>query len=144
LQFKLCQRFDTFAEPRRLGLAVPEVRTTFGGSSVVPDVSFYTWDQLPLDRNGELLDESPHAPAITIEVTSPGQSIRTLVERCQWYVEQGVRVSLLVQLRRRIVTAFRAGVAPRELRGQDRIDLDEVLPGFELTVAELFNALRPR
>ena len=31
---------------------------------------------------------------------------------------------------------------PRALRGVDRIDLDEVLPGFELTAQELFDSLR--
>jgi hypothetical protein len=30
------------------------------------------------------------------------------------------------------------------LRGDDRIDLDSVLPGFQLTVRQLFNALSLR
>ena len=39
------------------------------------------------------------------------------------------------------VLAFRPGVSPIVVRGAARIDLDDVLPGFQLTAAELFAAL---
>jgi hypothetical protein len=41
------------------------------------------------------------------------------------------------------VFAFRPGAPLRALGGNDRIDLDDVLPGFELTVAGLFDLLVP-
>jgi hypothetical protein len=40
------------------------------------------------------------------------------------------------------VLAFRAGQSPIVSRGADAIDLTEVLPGFELTADDVFNALR--
>ena len=42
-----------------------------------------------------------------------------------------------------IVFDFRPGAPLRVLQGADRIDVDEVLPGFELTVAGLFDLLVP-
>jgi hypothetical protein len=41
------------------------------------------------------------------------------------------------------VLVFRDGQPLRLLQGDDRIDLDEVLPGFELTVRAMFDALAP-
>jgi len=42
------------------------------------------------------------------------------------------------------VRLFQPGLEPRILRGTDRIDLDAVLPGFELTVEQLFDTLYHR
>jgi hypothetical protein len=52
-----------------------------------------------------------------------------------------VEISLMVNPLNRTVTLYQAGVSTCELRGCDRIDLDRVLPGFELTVEDLFGAL---
>jgi hypothetical protein len=40
-----------------------------------------------------------------------------------------------------MVLRFSPDALPDALTGDDRIDLDEVLPGFELTVNELFGTL---
>ena len=39
LQAKSVELINRFAEPARLAFAFPELRTTFAGASVVPDVS---------------------------------------------------------------------------------------------------------
>ena len=41
LQVTLVERFNQFAEPRRLALAFSELRATFAGASSVPDVAVY-------------------------------------------------------------------------------------------------------
>jgi Uma2 family endonuclease len=50
----------------------------------------------------------------------------------------GVAVSLIVDPNDVSIFVIRPGQPLRVLRGDDRIDLDDVLPGLELTVAELF------
>jgi Uma2 family endonuclease len=144
LQGELLQRINGFGRPRRLAYAAVELRATFAGASVVPDVAVYLWDRIPRDAAGELVDDVFDPPDIAVEVISPGQTIRELVQRCQWYVANGVPVSLLVHPERQTVMIFRAGAEARTLRGPDRIDLDDLLPGFELTVDELFEAARLR
>jgi Uma2 family endonuclease len=64
-----------------------------------------------------------------------------LIDKCVWYVKNGVRLALAVDTYRGTVLRFRPDALPDVLRGDDRIDLDEVLPGFELTVSELFYSL---
>ena len=82
------------------------------------------------------------APDFAFEVVSPEQSPNALVRRCVWYVENGVKRALLVDPADDSVLHFEAGLAPRTLRDDEPIDFGAVLPGFTLTVNELFGSLR--
>ncbi|SRR5581483_2160922 len=145
LQYVLAYRFNAFAEPRRLAMAFPELRTTFAGASYVPDVAVFTWDRLPLDSSGELADECREPPDIVIEIISPGESAPALARRCQWYVAHGVRLAVLIDPRPRgiRVRVFRPGAAPLALDPAGQIDFGDVVPGFQIGVQELFATLRP-
>ena len=57
LQFDLAERFNHFARPLRLARAFPELRTTFGGVSRVPDVAVYRWERIPRDAAGDVADD---------------------------------------------------------------------------------------
>jgi len=142
LQLALGECINGFARPRKLALAFSELRTAFGDRSYVPDLSVYRWARLPVDGSGRLINGIGDPPDIAIEIISPRQRVTPLVRRCLWYVANGVAVALLVDPDDESVIAFRAHQAPRALRGTDRIDLDDVLAGFELTVQELFAYLR--
>lgn len=141
LQLTLGMRFESFGAPTRLAAAFTETRVNFAGDSVVPDLIVYRWERVPHDEQGEVALDFMTPPDIAVEIISPGQTLRNLEDRCRWYVANGVPVSLLIHPRRRTVTCFRLAVEPETLSGNDRIALDQVLPGFQLTVAQLFDAL---
>jgi Uma2 family endonuclease len=143
LQFKFAERVNGFAEPRKLAMAIPELRATYNGGSTVPDVAVYRWDRVPRDPDGALADVFVEPPDIAVEIVSPEQSVKDLIEKCRWYVDHGVSIVLLVHPRQRWVRRFSADADTEALRGADRIDLDAVLPGFELTVEQLFATLYP-
>ena len=67
-----------------------------------------------------------------------------MVALCRWYVEHGVGVALLVDPQDRSVRVFRRDAESGPLHGADRVELGDVLPGFELGVEELFAALQAR
>ena len=142
LQYKLAERLNRIAEPAKVGMGFPEIRITLGRASLVPDVSFYAWDRIPRTAAGELAQDAVDPPDVAVEIISPGQSVTAVVRKCLRYIASGVRVVLLVDPGDRSVLAFRHGIDPLALRDTDRIDLDEVLPGFELTVTQLFDFLR--
>ena len=144
MQFAFAQRVNLFAEPLKLAMAFPETRATWGGRSPVPDVVVYRWARVPRDARGKLLPRFVEPPDIAVEIVSPEQSVRELIDKCRWYVEHGVAIALLVEPDEEWIMLFRAGVEPRRLQGSDRIDLDSVLPGFVLTAQELFAALYDR
>jgi len=142
LQLALCERINRFAENRRLALAFPELRAIFGGAAYVPDVAVYRWERIPRLPDGKVANDFRLPPDVAIEVVSSEQSPNALVRRCVWYTANGVQVALLVDPADESVLLFRQDAAPRALRGPDPIDLADVLPGFQLTAGELFDALR--
>lgn len=141
LQFQLTQRINNVAAPAKLGAAFPELRTTFGGRSYVPDISYFRWQRIPRSADDRFTDEEAGAPDVAIEILSPGQSASALLHRCLWYVENDVQVALLVAPADETVLVFRLNQIPKGLRDQDLIDLEELLPGLRLTVRELFDSL---
>ena len=142
LQFTLAAYLNGFAKPRKLAVAFPELRSTYAGQSLVPDVSVYRWDRIPRTEAGIVADDFWEPPDIAIEIVSPQQSVNRLVRRCIRFNEDGVRIALLVDPRDESVMDFRSGALPRGLRGDDPIDLTEIAPGFQLTVRELFDSLK--
>lgn len=142
LQLTLCERVNRVAERSRLALAFPELRVVFGGAAYVPDVSVYRWARIPRTPDGRVANDFRLPPDVAVEVVSPEQSVNALVRRCMWYVANDVEVALLVDPADESVLLFRPQAAPRAVRGAERIDLDTVLPGFELTADELFDSLQ--
>ena len=144
LEFGFAALINGYAVPLKLARAIPELRTTFGGGSPVPDLAVYRWDRVPVDPDGTVANVFREPPDFAIEIVSPDQSVRELIDKCQWFVDHGARIALLAHPERRWVRLFRPGAEPELLRGADRIDLDAVLPGFHLTVDDLFATLYHR
>lgn len=142
LQFRFAERINRSTEPRKLAFAFPELRTTFAGRSYVPDVAVYCWERIPVTAEGEVADDFVEPPDIAIEVVSPEQRVNWLVRKCLWYVANGVHIALVVDPADKSVLLFRPGQPPLALQGSERVALDDVLPGLELTVQELFDSLK--
>jgi Uma2 family endonuclease len=142
LQLDLGGAIEQFARPRKLALAFTELRATFGGRSYVPDISVYRWSRLPVNTAGDIANDFTEPPDLAIEILSPEQGTTALVRRCLWYVSHGVGIALLVDPTDRSVLSFRPDRIPTSLVDSDRIDVDDLLPGFALTVRQLFDLLR--
>jgi Uma2 family endonuclease len=142
LQAELVGLINQLARQRKLALAFPELRATFGGRSYVPDISVYRWSRLPVDAAGDIANDFTEPPDLAIEIVSPEQRTTALVRRCLWYVSHGVGIALLVDPADRSVLSFRPDRVPTSLVDSDRIDVDDLLPGFALTVRQLFDSLR--
>jgi Uma2 family endonuclease len=142
LQSVLIERLNRAGEPQKLALALPELRTTYAGLSRVPDVAVYLWARLPVDDSGQIANRFTEPPDIAIEIVSTDQQVGALVRRCLWYVANGVELALLVDPLDETVFAFRQGEQTAAWRGEDRIDVGNILPDFQLTVQELFAELK--
>lgn len=141
LQSAFSRLMNNFCEPRRMAMALTEIRATFAGRSTVPDIGVYRWSRIPRTAEGLIETYFRTPPDIAVEIFSPGQVLGDERNKCRWYVANGVLIALFVHHPSRTVTRFTPDGEQR-LRGDDRIDLDAVLPGFTLTAAELFATLR--
>jgi Uma2 family endonuclease len=137
----LIVRLITDARTRKLGFAYDDMRCTFGGQSIVPDISFFASGRIPKDARGDFVDDIFLAPDLVIEILSPGQTIKDLSSRLTWCVRHGVRLGWLIQPTKRRVYAFRPDRPCSILEMGDTLDGDDVLPGFELPLAEMFGWL---
>jgi len=142
VQLGFGRRVDNFAIPRRLARAFTETRVTFAGESTIPDLVVYRWERVPRDAAGHVADDFTTPPDIAVEIFSPGQSRRVLIERCRWYAENGMPLAIFAEPRRFAVRLFRPGSDSGDLRGSDLLDLGDILPGFALTVDDFFAPLQ--
>jgi Uma2 family endonuclease len=78
------------------------------------------------------------APDLVVEILSPRDTVMDLAEKLREYFAIGVRLVWVLDPRARRVYAFRASTDVREFRETDRLPGDDVLPGFETSVAALF------
>ena len=97
-------------------------------------------ERVQKDPDGSLADDVFIPPNIAVEIHSPSQMIESQRERCRWYVEHGVPVSLLP--RAETVEMFRPGATQLVVRGSERVDLGDASPGLGFVVAQLFAVLR--
>jgi len=142
LQYDIARLFDRLGEARRLGKVFTEKRFVTPGWAPVPDVSYVRKERIrPQSRRRFGKFDLP--PDIAVEIVSPDQSVGELLKKCIRYAELGVAVSLVVDADDESVYAVRPGRTLQVLRGDDRIDLDDILPGIELTVQELFDSIVP-
>jgi len=102
---------------------------------VGPDVSFVRADRLTVDIDDEGF--LPLAPDFAVEVISPSERAGRIRVKVQKYLDAGVPLLVLLYPRRRQVAVYRDGIV--EMLGPgDVLDGGEVLPGFRLPLAGLF------
>jgi Uma2 family endonuclease len=127
------------ARTNGLGRVIVEsgVRTDRDPDSVRgPDVSFWSFDRLPADQRPVGYPEV--AADLCVEVRSPDQSRRKLLEKVEEYLRSGVRMVWIVEPDDNTVTVYRQPGKGQELSGDTTITGDDVLPGFQCRVAEFF------
>lgn len=143
LQQEMVFCVNAFSRPRGLGLAFVELRCTFAGRSIVPDVVFQVAEHIELDDSGEFSDEHFGPPDFMIEILSFRQSPARSKAKLVHATEHGCPLGWLLDPYGRKVTVYRPGVPPVEIGTDGFLDGEPVLPGFRLAVAEIFSWLKP-
>jgi Uma2 family endonuclease len=90
------------------------------------------------DRLGSKQGFLDVAPDLVVEVLSPHDSAAGLTQKLREYFAIGVRLVWVADPDARAVLAYRSLTDVREIRETDRLTGDDVLPGFEVPVASLF------
>lgn len=74
IQVDLCEAINQVAKPHKIAKAFPELRCTFGGESIVPDVAVFRWERIPLQPSGRIANRFEIHPDWSIEILSPEQN----------------------------------------------------------------------
>lgn len=142
LTMRLLARLNEAAEPAGLGLAFPELRCTYSGRSIVPDIAFLLMEHIELDAEGEPLEETHWPPDIHIEILSPGQSSRLPLEKLEHSTSHGCPLGWFFDPASRVIEVHRPGRPPERLAEDGILEGEPVLPGFRLPWIEVFGWLK--
>ena len=119
------------------GLPVSEWHHRFGPEDdvriYVPDLVFLV---APRHKNPPRYGDS--APDLAVEIVSPSQSAAELIDKVEFYLENGVKRVWVVDPPSRRVLTYGRGVGPQRLGESDVLRDEVLLPGFEIAVAKLF------
>ena len=96
LQGKLCATINQVTEAPKLAYAFPELRCSFGGRSIVPDVAVFQWDRIPFTPEGDVPDNFDLPPDWTIEILSPEQRPNKVLGNILHCLEHGSRLGWFV------------------------------------------------
>lgn len=96
LQVELCKRIDRVAEKPRIAKAFSELRCTFGGASVIPDVSVFRWQRIPRSASGRVANRFELYPDWAIEILSPDQSQTKVLENLLHCSQNGTELGWLL------------------------------------------------
>ncbi len=111
-----------------------------GGPVRGPDVAFTSWNRLPDRRRPR--DPIPlNSPDLVIEVISVGNTIREMERKRTEYFRGGVRLVWEIDPRARTACVYTATDAYTDYSATDSIKGEPVLPGFTLSLAQLFAEL---
>jgi Uma2 family endonuclease len=140
LALVLGRLIDEHAERHDLGFAFGEagmVRVE-SGQVRLPDVAFVSWSHFP-DRvlpSGQVLDM---VPDLAVEVLSPKNTPAELARKRREYFLGGCRLVWEINPAKRTARAYTAPDESRRIGEKGALDGGEVLPGFRLALAELFD-----
>lgn len=129
--------------PRKLGV-VFDSSTAFtmkNGNRRSPDISFFAIDRIQsiADIPTGFLGGSPD---LAIEVLSPGNTVEEIDEKVAEYFDNSTRLVWIVSPTQRYVMVYHCAKEPEFLlKSSDFLDGEDVIPGFQVSVADFFQGL---
>lgn len=128
-----------YVQQHRLGIvsgADSTLRMAAGGRVRLPDVVFVSKERVPKSREAI----PTLAPDLAVEVLSESNTRTEMTQKLREYFESGTRLVWFVDPKARTVAVYREPArAARVLNEGDRLHGDDVIPGFSVTVAQIFD-----
>jgi Uma2 family endonuclease len=142
LQKRLIYRIESVLLDAGIAEAFPELRCSFGGRSVVPDVVVLQKSHMTYDADGEIANVVKIAPDWTIEILSPGQDYRKVTKNISHCLDHGCQMGWLIDPGEKTVEVWPHDGRSRILEDQGAIvPVPDWAVGLELTVGEIFGWL---
>ena len=142
VQSDLVAAINTLLKPQHIARAYSELRCTFGGRSIVPDVTVFIWERIPRDENGKVTNTFTLAPDWTIEILPPNQNQTKVVRNILHCLAHGTQMGWSIDPEEEPIFVY---FADRTLamfeEASDRLPVPPFAEAFSLTVGELFGWL---
>lgn len=142
IQGELSPAINHVIKLSNIGRSFPELRCTFGGRSIVPDIAVYTTDRIPRDQTGKIANRFECSPDWIIEILSPDQNQTKVVKNILHCLKYGTQMGWLIDTEEETVFAY---IPKQEIEVFETPNLILPVPSFaqdfQLNLGALFNWL---
>jgi Uma2 family endonuclease len=141
LQADLVAAINAVLKQRKIARAYTELRCTFGGQTIVPDLSVFQWDRIPRNvTTGRVANQFLIPPDWAIEILSPKQeSLLGIIDKLIHCAQHGTQIGWLIDPAQGAVLTINRDCQVAVFRQPgDRLPVPDFAVDFQLTVSELF------
>jgi len=118
--------------------AFSDLRCTFENYSLVPDITVFNWNNLPVDARGNIVRDRELIPNWIIEILSPEEHSLRTINNILICLERGAQLGWLVDVIEQKVISFPQGEQPQIKQNDDCLPVLEGLGTLKLSVTDLF------
>ena len=133
LQTRLVMLINAILMEQCTATAFTELRCTFGGRSIVPDVSIVKQENIPEDEDGEIANVFNFSPEWMIEILSPDQSATKVVTKILHCLQHGTEIGWLIDPAEKLIFIYYSQNKVELVNSSSSESLDKY------TLAEVFN-----
>jgi Uma2 family endonuclease len=142
IQAEFSSNINQLGKPQKLAYAFTELRCSFGGRSLVPDIAVFEWSNIPLDGEGEVINRFVIPPDWTIEIASPEQSANRVISKIIFCINQGTKLGWFIDPEDKSVIVFQPDRLPEVKFGDDILPVLSALENWQLKASDLFGWLK--
>ena len=138
--FKLAVEIGKWADKDGTGIGFDSSSgfTLPNGATRSPDISWIRlerWNALTLEQQKSF---APICPDFVIELRSASDTLKSLQEKMQEYLENGLRLGFLIDRKNKTVYIYRPGEAVEILTEPNVVEGNPELPGLSLAMKEIW------
>ena len=108
------------------------------GATRSPDTSWIQSDRWNGLSPEEQASFAPIVPDFVIELRSSSDTLKNLQDKMQEYIDQGVRLGLLIDRKNCTVHIYRPNLEPKVLMNPEFVSCEPELSGFKLKMAKIW------
>ena len=138
--FRIAQQLGNWADREETG-EVFDSSAGFllpNGAIRSPDAAWIKGDRWNALSEAQKASFAPLCPDFVVELRSASDTLTSLTEKMEEYMENGARLGLLIDRQSRRVHVYRKGQTPEILENPDSVSCDPQLPGFTLQMAKVW------
>lgn len=142
IQGELVIAINAVTKPQKIARAYPELRCTFAGRSLVPDVAVFRWERIPRNPDGSVANMFALAPDWIIEILSPDQSQTKVTAKILHCLKHGTQLGWLIDPSERAIFTYYPQQSPDLFDHPTQLlPVPPFASELQLTVGELFGWL---
>lgn len=142
IQGELIIAINAVVKPAKIARAFPKLRCTFGGKSIVPDVSVLVSERIPRYENGSIANKFLLAPDWIIEILSPDQSQTKVTKKILNCFKFETQIAWLIDPAEKTIFVYLPTEATAVFdEPQQQLPVPEFAEELQLTLGQVFDWL---